>query len=98
LWADYFHPHAQSVFQGGGRGDRDGTARRVARWLRRAGLDQVSREDIRRDALCQTVNAEGADQVIARLEAGGVLRSIRAEAVGSRGPLRRRWEVNPALR
>ncbi len=98
LWADYFHPHAQSVFQGGGRGDRDGTARRVARWLRRAGLDRVSREDIRRDALCQTVNAEGAEHVIARLEAGGVLRSIRAEAGGSRGPLRRRWEVNPALR
>ena len=82
LWADYFHPHAQSVFQGGGRGDRDGTARRVARWLRRAGLDQVSREDIRRDALCQTVNAEGAEQVIARLEAGGVLRPLPVQGFG----------------
>src|SRR5262249_6123859 len=38
LWADYFHPHALSVFQGAGRGDRDHAARRAARWLRRAGL------------------------------------------------------------
>ncbi len=37
LWADYFHPHAVSVFQQAGSGDRDGAARRAARWLRRAG-------------------------------------------------------------
>jgi len=98
LWADYFHPHAQSVFQAGGRGDRDGSARRVARWLRRAGLAQVSREDIRRDALCQTVNSEGADQVIARLEAGGVLRPLAAQSGERGGPRRRRWDVNPEFR
>jgi hypothetical protein len=96
LWAGYFHPHAQSVFQGGGGGDRDGTARRVARWLRRAGLDQVSREDIRRDALRRSVDAGGTDQVIERLEAGGVLRALTRR--NNFGRPRRRWEVNPALR
>jgi Protein of unknown function (DUF3987) len=96
LWADYFHPHAQSVFQGGGRGDRDGPARRAARWLRRAGLDQISREDIRRDALHRSADAEGTDQVIERLEAGGVLRPVAPR--NNLGRPRRRWEVNPDLR
>jgi hypothetical protein len=97
LWADYFHPHAVSVFEQAGSGDRDGAARRAARWLRRAGLDQVSREDIRRDALCQTVNAEGAEQVIARLEPGGMLRAIPVH-INGRGRPFRRWEVNPIFR
>ena len=95
LWADYFHPHAQSVFEGDGRGDRDGTARRVARWLRRAGLDQVSREDIRRDALHRSADAEGTDQVIEQLEAAGVLRPVAPR--NNLGRPRRRWEVNPEL-
>jgi len=94
LWTGYFHPHARSVFQRASSGDRDRTARRAARWLRRAGLDRVSREDIRREALCQTVNAADADEVIARLEAGGVLRSLPPQGFGRP---RRRWEVNPEL-
>jgi len=96
LWADYFCPHAESVFQRAGWGDHDATARRAARWLRRARLHQVSRENIRCDALCQTVNAEGADQVIERLEAGGVLRPVSKQTTGGRPKLR--WEVNPSLR
>jgi predicted ArsR family transcriptional regulator len=65
--------------------------------VRRAGLEQISREDIRREALGRTVDAEGAEHVIARLEAGGVLRCHAAKSDG-RGRPRRRWEVNPALR
>ena len=98
LWADYFHPHAIRVFGQAGSDNRDSTARRVARWLHRAGLAEVSREDIRRDALCQTVNSEGADQVIARLEAGGVLRPLAVQSGERGGPRRRRWEVNPEFR
>ena len=80
----------------GGRGDRDATARRAARWLKRAGLAEVSREDIRREALCQAVNADGADDVIARLEAGGLLRPLALD--GNFGRPRRRWQVNPTFR
>ena len=95
LWTGYFLPHARSVFQRAGAVDRDRTARRAARWLRRAGLAQVSREDIRCEALCRTVDAEGAEQVIERLEEGGVLRAIGpAKCLGRP---KRRWEVNPAL-
>jgi hypothetical protein len=97
LWAGYFHPHAKSVFERAGAGNRDRTARRAARWLRRAGLHQVSREDIRREALCQKVNAEGAEDIMARLEAGGVLRGVPVQINGRGRPLRR-WEVNPIFR
>ncbi len=96
LWAGYFHPHAKSVFERAGAGNRDRTARRAARWLRRAGLHQVSREDIRCEALCQSVNAEGAEEIIERLEAGGLLRSVAKQRTGGRP--KRRWEVNPGLR
>src|SRR5204863_1648170 len=61
LWTGYFHPHAKSVFERAGSGGRDRTARRAARWLRRAGLNQVSREDIRRDALRQAISAQDTE-------------------------------------
>ena len=96
LWAGYFLPHARSVFQRAGAGDRDRIARRAARWLRRAGLVRVSREDIRCEALSRTVDAEGAEQVIERLEEGGVLRALTTGK--GLGRPRRRWEVNPMLR
>ena len=97
LWTGYFHPHARSVFERAGSGDRDRVARRAARWLRRAGLHQVSREDIRREALGRSLDAEGTDQVISRLEAGDVLRGIPVQ-INGRGRPPRRWEINPRLR
>ena len=75
----------------------EGLTRRAARWLVNSGQDQIAREHIRTDALSRTVNATGADDVIARLEAGGFLRSIVTEKP-ARGPSPRRWAVNPALR
>jgi hypothetical protein len=100
LWSGYFHPHAKSVFQrmgqSAGSGDRDHTARRAVRWLRGLDPHQVSREDIRREAFRRSIDADGADQVIARLEAGGVLRAVAVG--GSLGRPRRRWEINPSLR
>ncbi len=98
LWAGYFLPHARAVFGQAGGDGRDRHARRAARWLRRARLSQVSREDIRREALSQTVNADEADEVIDQLECAGVLRALAAQRVGGRGPTRRRWEINPKLR
>ena len=43
----------------------------------------------RRRRSARRLNAEGAEQVIARLETGGVLCRSPPQAVGSRGPLRR---------
>ncbi len=72
LWSDYYLPQALAVFdragagQGSTAGDR--AARRVVRWLKRVKAPEISREDVRREALCQSVDAQGAEEVLARLE------------------------------
>jgi hypothetical protein len=67
------------------------------RWLQASGRSEVSREDVRRTALGQTVNASEADQVLARLTKAGVLRPIATAQPSQRGRPALRWEVNPAL-
>ena len=73
-------------------------ARRVIGWIRARGATEISREDVRREALSQRVNAAGADEVILALEQAGVLREVDDEEEYP-GPGRpaRRWQVNPAL-
>ena len=95
LWHDYLRLHARQVFNQAGRSDGDRHARRVVRWLRTTGTAEVSREQIRREALAHAVDAEGADKVIARLARGGILRA--APAPKGRGRPARRWSVNPAV-
>jgi hypothetical protein len=97
LWSEYYLPHALAVFDRAGAGAGDQAARRVVRWLKRVRAPQVSREDVRREALCQSVDADGAEEVLARLEAGGFLRPVAATGSTRGGPRRRRWEVNPLL-
>ncbi len=97
LWSTYYRPQAQRVFDRGGVLGCERAARRVTRWLRRMRAPEISREDVRRQALCQTVTAEGAEDVLARLEMGGVLRSLQASGSAKGGPRRRRWAVHPEL-
>lgn len=95
LWAGYCLPQAMAVFDRAGVSGCELLARRTARWLRRVRVPEISREDVRRQALCQTVNAEGAEDVLARLEAGGMVRLVETRTPGR---TRRWWTVNPALR
>ncbi len=97
VWSGYYLPHARAVFDRAGIAGCERAARRVARWLRRVRSPEISREDIRRQALCQTVNAEGAEDVLARLEAGGVLRQISSSGSAKGGPRPRRWAVHPEI-
>lgn len=97
LWSAYYLPHALAVFDRAGVRPGDRAARRVVRWLRRVRAPQISREDVRREALCQSVDVDGAEEVLARLEAGGFLRPLLATGSAKGGPRRRRWEVNPAV-
>lgn len=97
LWSDYFRAHARAVFDRAAPSDLELRVRRVARWLKEGGQTAVSREDIRRDALRQSVKASEADMVIYRLAGSGILRSVPAESSPRGGPRVRRWEVNPAL-
>jgi hypothetical protein len=97
LWAYYYLPQAQSVFDRAGVAGCELAARRTARWLRNVRSTVISREDVRRQALCQTVNAAVAEDVIARLEAAGLLRALPATGSAEGGPRLRRWAVNPQL-
>jgi hypothetical protein len=106
LWERYYRPHAQAVFDRAGPadGDRQGKhkakqhARRVIGWIRARGVKAISREEVRREALSQRVNAAGADEVILALEGAGVLREVEVEEeYPSPGRPARRWQVNPAL-
>ena len=106
LWERYYRPHAQAVFDRAGPADRARQgqhqarqhARRVIGWIRARGAAEISREEVRREALSQRVNAAGADEVILALEQAGVLRELDDEEEDP-GPGRpaRRWQVNPAL-
>ena len=79
--------------------NRDGgpPRRRVARWLKGSGATVISREDIRCPALGRTINAEGAQQVLYRLDVLGFVRPDRADDQAGPGRPARRWQVNPAL-
>ena len=79
LWERYYRPHASAVFDRAGPSDRDRKARQVIGWIRAHEATEISREDVRRDALRQKVNAAGADEVIEALEEAGVLREVDDE-------------------
>ena len=96
LWESYFRPHARAVFDHGAPMTQDHQARRVIRWIQTRGAMEVSREEVRREALGQSVNADGAQQVIFRLERAGLLRALSYEPAGPGRPARR-WQVNPML-
>lgn len=97
LWSSYFRPHAATVFSQCGRTDRDRHARKATKWLKACAVEQVGREDIRREALGQAIDAGDTDRVIARLEQGGVLRLTTFVQGAKGGRATKRWTVNPAL-
>jgi len=96
LWESYFRPHACAVFDRAAPTTQDRQARRVIRWIQAHGMSEISREEVRREALGQSVNADGAQQVIYRLERAGLLRALSYEPAGPGRPARR-WQVNPML-
>ncbi len=96
LWSDYFHPHARALFHRMVPSPRDRQMRRVVRWLRQHGPSDVSREEIRREALQRTVDASDAEQVLYRLRDAGVVERVEYDSLSS-GRTPNRWWVNPAL-
>jgi hypothetical protein len=97
LWSGYFRPHAQAVFGQASSTLAERRVQRVGRWLRRTRPEMISREEVRRDALGQAVDAETAENVIERLERYGVLRMLPPQTGRGGGRPRRRWQVNPEL-
>ena len=95
LW-DYFRAHARAVLGRAFPSDGEQPMRQVLAWIRARGAAQVSREDVRRDALGQAPNARQALQVIQSLERAGFLRKAEVAYAGNGRPARR-WDVNPSL-
>ncbi len=96
LWSNYFRPHARAVLDHAAPTNSRHRTKRVARWLKEGRVKVVAREDIRRHALARSVDADGADQVLHRLQALGIVRPARETQDGPGRPARR-WHVNPAL-
>lgn len=96
LWEGYFWPHATSLFTRTAPTTTETQARRAARWLCSKGIARFTREQIRREGLCRTVNASGADQVLYRLRTANIVRQM-PDGWRARGRPSNIWEVNPAL-
>jgi hypothetical protein len=97
LVRDYFWPHARGCLRLIGLTERHTNAKRVLGWLRAKGKTEVSREDIRRDALSQRLDAAQTDELLKSLCASGWLREEIATPGPQGGKPPRRWLVNPKL-
>jgi hypothetical protein len=97
LVMEYFWPHTRAALRLIKLSDEETNVRPVLRWIKANGLHEVSREDIRREALHQNFDAASVDAVIEELERGAWLRKIIPPKTTAAGPPRIRWEVNPKL-
>ena len=97
LWRDYLRPHARAVLHHATPNDIEHKARQVVRWLKARGVVNVSREDIRREALSRTVDAARTDQILYRLQAAGIVKQVHYSIPSHGGRPPNRWEINPRL-
>src|SRR5262249_27947149 len=97
LARDYFWPHARACLRQIGLTKRHTDARRVLRWLRANHKTEVSREDVRREALSQRLDADETTELLASLCRSGWLREITTRSGSQVGRPPRRWAVNPKL-
>ena len=94
LWHDFFWPHARAVLRQIGSSDRHREARRALRWIKAHGKHEVSREDIRREALGQKLDAEQTQGLLDGLEKAGWAKKDTAKTGGRS---KHRWTINPRL-
>jgi Protein of unknown function (DUF3987)/Primase C terminal 2 (PriCT-2) len=94
LVRDYFWPHARAALRQIGLSEQHTNARRVLRWLRANRKSEVSREEVRQNALGKTLDADGTEKLLASLVKAGWLRLVTAKTGGRPS---RRWQVNPKI-
>jgi hypothetical protein len=97
LVRDYFWPHARACLRQIGLSDRHKNARRALRWIKTHRKTEISREDVRRDALGQALNADETDDLLRVLVRAGWLREKVGESGPKGGKPVRRWYANPSL-
>ena len=94
LWREYFWPHARAALRQIGLAERHADARRALLWIKARGKDEVSREEIRRDALGQSLDADQTQHLLDGLVKAGWLRPTSIDTSGRR---KYRWQVNPRI-
>jgi hypothetical protein len=94
LFRDYYWPHARAALRQMGITDKHADARRVVRWIKANHKNEVSREEVRVEALGKRHDADQAQTIINALVRGGWL---RARTVPTAGRYAKRWDVNPQL-
>ncbi len=82
LWHEFFWPHARAALRQIGLSDRHRNARRVLRWIKAQCKDEISREEIRRDALGQKLDAEQTQELLERLVKAGWLKTVTTKTSG----------------
>ncbi|MET4418277.1 DUF3987 domain-containing protein [Bradyrhizobium sp. RT3a] len=96
LWKGYLWPHGRAALRLVGLSDKHGHARTVLRWLHTGNKSTVSREEVRREALAQRLDAAETQALLDMLVRAGWLRDAPMKVLGPGRP-RREWEVNPRL-
>ena len=94
LVLSYFWPHARAALRQIGLSEHHTNARRVLRWLQAQRRAEVSREEVRRTALAQSLDANATERLLADLVKAGWLRLVITPTGGRPS---RRWRVNPKL-
>lgn len=95
LWSGYFWPHARTAFRYGGGSAARRLERKVLLWIRAQKKSVVRREEVRRDALGESLNAEQTDAVMGRLVGSGWADRVTASPVPGRPVMA--WQINPVL-
>lgn len=96
FWRGYLWPHGRAALRLVGLSDKHGYARTVLRWLHAGNKAEVSREEVRREALAQRLDAGETQALLDMLVRSGWLREFPVKVTGPGRPARR-WEVNPRL-
>jgi len=97
LVRDYFWPHARASLRQIGLTERHVNARRVLRWIRARRKNEISLENVRRDALGQKLDAEQTAALLEMLGRFGWVRELNAFSTPKGGRPPRRWQVNPQI-
>jgi hypothetical protein len=97
LVRDYFWPHARAALRQIGLSERHASARQVLKWARAHRKPEVSREDIRRTALGQKLDADQTEGLLGDLAKKGWCREIKLPPGRQGGKPARRWHFNPLL-
>jgi hypothetical protein len=74
--------------------DRHKNARRLLRWIAAHNKQEMSRDEVRQNALGKLLDAEGTQALLDSLEKVGWL---KGETIKTAGRPKLRWRVNPKL-